>query len=233
MNSKFSRARNGFTLIELLVVIAIIAILAGLLLPALARAKAKAKRIECVNQLRQIGIGLRIWANDNGDKFPWAVSTANNGAFESNDWIDNFRAASNELNHPKIMVCPADKEKLAVSDWRFASGDSASFFYSPQGDELKPETILAGDADVLGGGVAAATFSLAAAANFTGGAQGGGVSPNDPSWGSYLGSSIDIEWGSKLHDRGGNALLSDGSVHQYNLTAIREQMGLILATCTN
>ena len=108
------RARRAFTLIELLVVIAIIAILAALLLPALARAKAKARRIHCVSNLRQLTTAMHLYTTDYG-KYPWRVAIAEGGSQRKTNVFSSLLVMSNELDTPKISSCPSDSRKAAES----------------------------------------------------------------------------------------------------------------------
>ena len=192
MNSNSSRAsRSGFTLVALLVILGVIAILAAMLLPALASAKTKATRINCVNNLKQCGLAFRIWEGDNNDRYPMDVPAAKGGTREFVTGADTFRhfqVMSNELSTPKILVCPSDT-RTAGDNFVRLNNQNISYFVGLDANDSEPQRFLDGDRNI--------------------------TADNAPVNGILkLVPGQRVSWTETIHVNQGNIGLSDGSVQQ-------------------
>ena len=148
------KRRNALTLIEVLIILAVIGVLAAGFLTWASSARARSLRINCVWELKSIGLAFKVWADDNNRLFPMSISQTNGGTKEfdtGKNAYRHFQVMSNELAVTVILRCPTDifsGERNTATNWSYMNNSNVSFFVGLDAAQTNPKTILSGDRNI-------------------------------------------------------------------------------------
>lgn len=197
------KSTRAFTVTELVLTLFAVGLVIAVILPAVLPhhrpRPGHRHRIDCVNKLKQVGLAMRIYANDHEDKFPWQVSASQGGSMEfigTGEVFRHFLAASNEIVTPKVLWCVADNQRSTALSWTNFSNTNLSYFASVDSDENRARMFLAGDRSIS-----------------TNGLLRPGV--------LTLATNRPVRWAKGLHNDGGNVVSADGSVEKLSDQALQ------------
>jgi prepilin-type processing-associated H-X9-DG protein len=202
---------SAFTKWDLLICLATVAML-GIALPILPfhRHRACGHRLNCVSNLKQIGLGFRMWSNDHEERMPWQLPAAEGGTKEfahSPYAALHFTLVSNEFNSPKILTCPSDTNRTRTSWWD-APLSGLSYFAGISANETNAASFLSGDRNI------STNSSMLS----------GLLAVRDPAA---------MQWTGDIHKRSGHIAFADGSVAQLNDDRLRQALQSALDTSVN
>ena len=216
-------SKQAFTRLELAALLTGLALLAAIALPVLASSKLRSEQVTCLSNLRQVGHAAHLWANEHGDRTPWATPESEGGTrgsssvFKPNPWFQ-IGWMSNELVTPKILVCPSDQvggPRKMANDFSNRPGgffnpafrnSSLSYLVGLHAIFELSWTILGGDRNIRWD-----------AANV--GCSLGFLNAEQLSYRGRFG------WTNSIHGVTGNLLRSDGSVEELSTAGLQRAVG--------
>jgi competence protein ComGC len=192
----------GFTFMDFLILLTVIAILTILTLPNISRRGNRGQRVQCVYNLKQIGLAFRMWATDHEEQFPMAVPSDKGGAKEfalAGQPLPSFRVMDRELRTPRVLYCGEDKKRERTDEFAALTEKNLSYLVGVDASDIQPQMVLTADRNITINGIQVSRGLV------------------------ILAGTNRLGWSSTMHEQQGNIGLADGSVAQATIRTLQQQ----------